>query len=110
MVGLLVQPERRWVGARIGRPWKLAPELAPDPASLAELHAFDEPGWLKFGMEFVLTPTDAGTVVVQTSTICEATDSVAARRFRAYWAVIGPFSGLIRADMLAAIARRAEAA
>jgi hypothetical protein len=35
-------------------------------------------------------------------------DAVARRRFGRYWRVIGPFSGITRREMLAAIKRRAE--
>src|SRR3954453_15051794 len=40
------RPDRQTVTGR--------PELAPEPRSLEDLAAFDEPGWLEFGMELVL--------------------------------------------------------
>lgn len=106
VVGVHVEPEARWVGVRIGQPWRPVPTLAPDPAGLADLLAFDEPGWLKFGMEFVVQPIADGRTVLTTTTLCQATDETAHRRFARYWRLIEPFSGLIRIDMLAAVDRR----
>jgi hypothetical protein len=105
VVTVALDPERRWVGGRIGKPWRAVPSLASDPRSLEDLAAFGEPGWLKFGMEFVLEPLGADRTVVTTSTMCVATDEVAHRRFTRYWRLIRPFSGLLRLDMLAALAR-----
>ncbi len=108
VVALLVEPGRRWVGGRIAQPWRLRPRAAPDPTDLNELAAFSEPGWLKLGMEFVLEPVDADRTKITTSTLCAPTDESARRRFRPYWWLIRPFSGLIRRDLLAALARRSE--
>ncbi|MFT4297226.1 MAG: hypothetical protein QM582_17630 [Micropruina sp.] len=110
VVAVQVEPEVRWVGVRIGQPWRPVPTLAPDPAGLEELRAFGEPGWLKFGMEFVLQPLADGRTVLTTTTLCEATDQAAHRKFARYWRLIEPFSGLIRIDMLAAVARRCRGA
>lgn len=84
----------------IGRPWKPRPELGPVVENLEQLAGFDQPGWLKYGMEWVLTPLSGGRTLVETATICEATDVHARRRFGAYWFVIRVFSGLIRRDIL----------
>lgn len=91
----------------IGRPWTLRPEPGPEVTGLDELRAFTEPGWLKYGMEWVLSPVAGGRTLVETVTLCEATDASAARRFAAYWVLIRGFSGLIRRDLLAALARQA---
>lgn len=95
-------------GGQIGRPWKPRPESGPPVATLDELAAFDEPGWLKFGVEWRLTPIPDGRTLVETTTLAEATDDAVRRRFAAYWSVVGPFSGLIRQDVLAALDRRVE--
>jgi len=76
--------------------------------SLEQLRAFDDGGWLKYGMEWVLSPVAGERTLVETVTLCEATDPAARRRFGAYWGLIRPFSGLVRRDILAALARRAE--
>jgi hypothetical protein len=90
----------------IGRPWTPRPTPGPAVASLEELRKFHEPGWLKYGMEWVLSPVAGNRTLVETTTLCEATDAHALRRFAAYWLVIRGFSGLIRRDILAALARR----
>ena len=72
---------------------------------MEDLAAFDEPGWLEFGMEFVLESLGGDRTVVTTSTLCAATDEMAHRRFARYWRVIRPFSGLLRLDTLAALGR-----
>jgi hypothetical protein len=76
--------------------------------SAAELQAFDAPGWVRVAMAFTAAPDGAGSRVA-TETRIAATDATARRRFGRYWRLIGPFSGITRREMLAAIRRRAEA-
>ena len=101
-------PPRCWVGGRIGKPWQPRPEFVEGPLSLDEFVAFDEPGWLKYGMDFHLDALSDGRTVVTTATRCTPTDDAAHRRFGHYWRVIRPFSGLVRRDMLRALAVAAE--
>ena len=105
-VPLFEDPPRVSTSGMIGRPWTRTPLQGPQPADLDELRDFDRPGWLKYGMEWVLSPVAGGRTLVETITLCEATDRQAFRRFAAYWVVIRGFSGLIRRDILAALARR----
>lgn len=91
----------------VGQPWSPVPRSRP-AMSFAEVAAFAEPGWLKYGMDWTLTELDPARTLVETRTLCEATSPGARRAFAAYWAVIRPWSGLLRHGMLAAIARRAE--
>jgi hypothetical protein len=90
----------------IAQPWKLRPRFGPAVENLDALRAFTESGWIKFGMEWVLSPLPGGRTYLETTTLCEATDPVARRRFAVYWLGIRAFSGLIRRDMLAAVQRR----
>jgi hypothetical protein len=60
-------------------------------------------------MNFHLEEKD-GSVQLVTQTRIQATDSVAERRFAAYWRLIYPGSALIRRMWLRAIRDRAEAA
>lgn len=96
-----------WVSTSgmIGRPWTPVPTIGPEVASLDELREFSEGSWLKFGMEWIVSPIAGERTLVETATLCEATDATALRWFAAYWAVIRGFSGLVRRDMLAALAR-----
>ncbi len=102
---LRTDPPSYAVAADIGRPWQLRPELGPTPATMQDLIELSEPGWLKYGMDFALHALDPGRIRVTTTTLCEPTGEAARRRFRPYWTLIRPFSGLIRRDMLQAVAR-----
>lgn len=102
------RPPNTMTSAVVARPWKPVPQMGPVMADLAALRAFDEAGWLKFGMEWTLSPVAGGRTLVETTTLCEATDEVARRRFARYWAVIRPFSGLIRRDLLGVVDRLAR--
>jgi hypothetical protein len=77
-------------------------------ASADDFRAFAAPGWVRVAMAFTVRPDGAGSRVA-TETRIAATDPAARRRFRRYWRLIGPFSGITRREMLAAIRRRAEA-
>jgi hypothetical protein len=65
-------------------------------------------GWVRIGMDFRLTPVRGTTGLETEARIC-ATGPTAKRRFAAYRLVIRPGSGLIRRELLRAVARRAEA-
>ena len=100
---------REEVRGMIARYWKPRPDYAPadthDPERFA---AFTEPGWAKAAMSFQLTPTAEGTELA-TETRIAATDPASRRAFGVYWLLIKAGSGLIRQEMLRAVARRAEA-
>jgi hypothetical protein len=65
-------------------------------------------GWVRIGMDFRLTPAGRATRLDTETRVC-ATGPKAKRRFAAYCLVIRPGSGLIRRELLRAVARRAEA-
>ena len=92
--------------AMVGRPWSPVPS-AVRVRTLGEVRDFTRPGWLKYGLEFALTPLGDGRTLVETRTLCEPTDERARRRFTPYWAVVRLGSGGIRHAMLAALARTA---
>jgi len=94
------------VGGAVGRPWQLRPERR-DMSSLEDFTGFAEPGWVKYLTDFQVQPRDGG-VQLTTETRGHSTDQHARRRFALYWAVIRLASGLVRRDMLAAVARLAE--
>lgn len=99
-------PPRRSVFVMVGQPWSPVPRSVP-LTDVAEAERFSEPGWLKYGMEWVLHPLPEGRTAIETRTLCQATDASARRRFRAYWTIIRPFSGLLRMEMIATIGRLA---
>jgi hypothetical protein len=93
-------PPHRMVLGLVGRPWR--PSGGLQRLSDTEFHAFDRPGFVKVVWAFQFEPV-AGGCAVSTSTDIFATDDVARRRFRRYWRVVGPFSGLLRRSMLRSI-------
>lgn len=103
------EPPRVSTSGFVAQPWTPVPRRGPAMRDLAALRAFEEPGWLKCGMEWTLSPVAGGRTLVETTTLCEPTDDAARRRFAVYWAVIRPFSGLVRRDVLAALARSVAA-
>lgn len=91
-------------GVMIGKPWSPVPQSHP-AVSLENVREFNEPGWLKYGMDWHFTAVTPTRTLVETSTLCEATDARARAYFTAYWALIRVGSGLIRRDLLATIGR-----
>jgi hypothetical protein len=85
------------VGA-IGRPWRVWEPLRRH----TDFGRFAEPGYLKMAVGFLARD---GELVTETRVL--ATDDRARRRFRPYWVVVRPASGLTRRSWLAAAARRA---
>jgi hypothetical protein len=79
------------------------------PSSLDELLRPLPDGWVRIGMDLRLQATDGATRLT-TETRVLATGPTARRRFRLYWLAIRGGSGLIRRELLRAVARRAERA
>src|ERR687897_103488 len=77
-----LDPPRYTIGGSVSRPWQLRPERRT-VASIDEVAAFDEPGWVKYLVDYDL----------------------ARRMFRFYWAAIRLGSAAVRRDMLASIAK-----
>lgn len=69
---------------------------------------FDRPGYAKAAWNFSLSEQENGTTRLATETRVLCLDDVSRRRFRLYWAFVGPFSGLIRREMLRSIRSTAE--
>ena len=90
------------------QPWRLAGGERPPVLDAAGVRDWSEPGWVKVGMEFRLTPTLGGTRL-SCETRIAATDVVSRRRFGLYWLAVRPGSSAIRWELLTAVALRAEA-
>jgi hypothetical protein len=106
---LASDPDHAVLGGGVMQPWKLTAGEEPPELDVPALQAFSEPGWVKVGFDFVIEPTGAGSRV-STETRVTATDARTRARFGLYWLFVRTGSGLIRRDMLRALARRAEAA
>ncbi|MBI4635527.1 MAG: hypothetical protein HY727_04170 [Candidatus Rokubacteria bacterium] len=88
-----------------GRFWRPAGErLALDADGF---RAFDRPGHAKAVWTFSLEEQADGTTRLVTETRIQCLDRASRRRFRLYWRLVRPFSGLIRIALLRAIAREA---
>lgn len=104
---LASDPGRAVVAGGVMQPWKLFGGEDPPPLDVAGLKAFDTPGWVKVGIDFVLEP-DRGGTTLRTETRVVATDARTRARFGLYWLFVRLGSGVIRLDMLRAVARHAE--
>jgi hypothetical protein len=98
-----LDPPRYTIGGSVSRPWQLRPERRT-VASIDEFAAFDEPGWVKYLVDFDLTPEGDATRL-STETRGYSTNDHARRIFRFYWAAIRLGSAAVRRDMLASIAK-----
>lgn len=74
-----------------------------------EFAAWDRPGFARAAWNFTVAPAGDGATRLATETRVKCTDEASARRFRRYWRVVGPFSGLIRREMLWTLRRGVEA-
>jgi hypothetical protein len=68
---------------------------------------FNVAGYAKAVWNFALRQ-EGSAVHLTTETRIKCTDASSRRWFGLYWTVVGPFSGLIRMEMLRAIKRKAE--
>jgi hypothetical protein len=90
----------------IGQFWKLSGGRSCVDA--ASFEAFDEPGYAKAVWNFSLVDLGASVMGLATETRVVCTDRASKLRFRLYWALIRPFSGLIRREALRAIRTKLE--
>lgn len=74
----------------------------------AEFIAFNKEAYAKAVWNFHLTQQSAGFTHLSTETRVACTDDAARKKFRRYWLLVKPFSGLIRRQMLRTIKRRVE--
>lgn len=99
-------PDRQVLFGVEGRFWSPAANIDPFDAG-----SFDEPvaaGRARAVWDFEVRPDEGGTTVLATETRVVCGDRASRRKFRAYWLVVRPFSGLIRTVMLRAIRDAAE--
>ncbi|MFT2019242.1 hypothetical protein ACMA1D_25865 [Streptomyces sp. 796.1] len=108
-VPLLARGELGEVRGKIAKFWHVRPELAPVPDGDPEAFvAFAEPGWAKTvtGAR-VVADGDGSLMTIETRVRC--TDERSRLVFGAYWlAIRAGGAGLVRLEMLQAVARRVE--
>lgn len=98
------RPGRELALGIVGRFWM--PSGGPVKLTADEFRRFAQPGHARAVLTFVLADAGPGTRL-HTETRIACTDAASRRRFRAYWVVVGPFAGLIRKAMLAAVVAEA---
>jgi hypothetical protein len=102
------RPGREIVFGIAGKFW--APREMANLVRVPDVRAFvefAEPGQAKGAMNILVEPLDDGRTLLGTETRVWCTDRRARLLFGAYWTLIRIPSGLIRGDMLRAIARAA---
>jgi hypothetical protein len=90
----------------VGKFWKPCGDLRR--LDVEGYRAFDEEGYAKAAWNFSLAQRSADRVLLRTETRVRCMDARSRRRFRLYWRLVGPFSGLIRMEMLREIKRQVE--
>ena len=102
---------REAVLGQVARYWTPRPVGGPAASRTPEGFArFAEPGWAKAALSLQLTPLPGGRTLLAAETRVLATDPAARRAFARYWRLIRAGGGLIRLELLRAVARRAERA
>jgi hypothetical protein len=102
-------PSELAVGA-VGRFWLPAGNRPLDRIrSREDFMRFDEPGFAKAAMDFLVRPEGDGSSIT-TETRVIGTDPGATWRFRLYWLLIRPWSGLIRRSVLRSLRERLSGA
>jgi hypothetical protein len=69
---------------------------------------FESKGYAKVAGNFRVVPVNAGRAIVCTETRIQCFGRSGRRRFKFYWFVIRPFSGLVRKEMLRLIKKGSE--
>lgn len=98
-------PPNHLVMGLIGRFWK--PKGAILRFNPDEFEGFNEPGFAKAAWSFDLVNIGDSTLLT-TETRIRCTDDVSLRSFNRYWRLVGPFSGLVRTELLRSIKKAVE--
>jgi hypothetical protein len=101
------RPGEEVVLGTVGRFWLARGDHGP--VSLERFLEGTAPGPAKAAWNFAVQAGRGRGAVLTTETRVLCADPATRQRFRIYWALIRPFSGLIRREMLAAICATAEA-
>lgn len=100
------KPNEELLLGLVGRFWTASGELRR--LDTDGFRSFNEPGYAKAVWNFSLAEQSDGSILLETETRVYCLDQASRRRFRLYWLLVGPFSGLIRREVLQAIKRSAE--
>lgn len=97
-------PDREIVMGAVTRPWDANVVFRAVPSN--DFGTFQEPNYVKIAWTLRADATDGGHSMFTTETRAIATDAVARRRFRRYWAFLSP--GIILIRLAAVTALRSE--
>jgi hypothetical protein len=98
-------PGRELLLGLVGRFWTVKGDLKKIDAE--SFQKFNTRGYAKAVWNFALQP-EGSDVRLTTETRVKCLDAESKKRFKLYWTVVQPFSGLIRREMLRLIKARAE--
>jgi hypothetical protein len=101
-------PDEEIVLGLVGRFWDLTAKIEKVDGS--QYHAFNLKGYAKLAWNFQVREIDPGVVRLSTETRVRCIDQHSRRRFKLYWFFVGPFSGLVRIELLRRIKRIVESA
>jgi hypothetical protein len=106
---VLAETDDELVLGQIGRFWALNERTAlVSPKTVDEFLRFEDPRYARTAMTVRVETLDSGETRLYTETRVQALGPGARRRFRLYWLLIRPFSGLLRHEMLRGIAKEAR--
>jgi hypothetical protein len=105
---LAEEPGREIVLGVTGRFWRPTSNILPFNPD--HFHGPVPPGLARAVWNFMVQETDTGRTLLSTETRVVCGDTASRMKFRAYWLIVKPFSGLIRLVMLRAVRRACEGA
>jgi hypothetical protein len=101
------EPGREFVVGMIGKFMKPT-QLEFHPFEPGQFRNFDEPGFGKVAVDFLVQPYGTSRSVLSTETRTLTTDPRSAELFRRYWRLVGPFADRIMRRWLILAKRLAE--
>lgn len=91
----------------VGKFWRPTGGLCLSLRTEKEFREFNEPGWAKAGWNVTIEKDERGRRI-RTETRILCTDRSARTKFRLYWWMIRPASGMIRKSILQTLRKKAE--
>ena len=100
------RPGQEFVMGLIGKLWRPTGKL--ERVNPVEYREFNHKGYAKVAWNFAVRKISDGLVKVSTETRIMCLDDPSRKRFRLYWRLVGPFSGLTRREMLRCAKRKTD--